>query len=66
MDMAEMFKVFNMGHRMEIYTSPNRAQIVINTAKKYGVDAKIIGYIERSKDNTNHVTVQNGGKDYDY
>lgn len=45
---SEMYKVFNMGHRMEIYLSPERAADVIAIAEKYGVEAKIIGRVEEN------------------
>ena len=40
----EMYKVFNMGHRMEIYVFPEFADDITAIAKDYGVDAQIIGY----------------------
>jgi phosphoribosylformylglycinamidine cyclo-ligase len=40
----EMYKDFNMGHRMEIYTSQQHARAIIDIAGKYGVEAKQIGY----------------------
>lgn len=42
----EMYKVFNMGHRMELYLDSKIAQEVIAIAKGFGVDAKIIGRVE--------------------
>lgn len=47
-DWKEMYKVFNMGHRMEIYLSPEYAQEVIETSKSYGIDAQIVGFVEKS------------------
>ncbi len=44
----EMYQVFNMGHRMEIYTKKENAQDIINISKKYNIDAKIIGQCEAS------------------
>ncbi|MEK6782884.1 MAG: AIR synthase related protein [Bacteroidota bacterium] len=44
----EMYKVFNMGHRMEIYLPEKFAQHVIEISKGFGVDAKIIGRVETS------------------
>lgn len=44
----EMYKVFNMGHRMEVYTTESRAQELINISKSFNVDAKIIGRVEES------------------
>jgi phosphoribosylformylglycinamidine cyclo-ligase len=44
----EMYKVFNMGHRMELYISKDIAQDIINISKKFNVDAQIIGYCEKA------------------
>ena len=45
-DWAEMYKVFNMGHRMEIYLKPEHAGRVIEIANSFGIDAQIIGRVE--------------------
>ena len=45
-DWAEMYKVFNMGHRMEIYLRPEHAQAVIDIASFFHIDARIIGHVE--------------------
>ena len=45
-DWAEMYKVFNMGHRMEIYLRPEHAQAVIDIASSFHIDARIIGHVE--------------------
>lgn len=42
----EMYEVFNMGHRFEIYIDPLLAQDIIEISKSFGVDAKIIGSVE--------------------
>ena len=47
-DWKEMYQVFNCGHRMEIYTSPEVAEDIIKISKSYQVDAKIIGRVEAS------------------
>ncbi|MCH7408000.1 AIR synthase-related protein [Belliella sp. DSM 111904] len=44
-DWQEMYKVFNMGHRMEVYLHEQYAQEVIDISKSYGVDAQIIGRV---------------------
>jgi phosphoribosylformylglycinamidine cyclo-ligase len=44
----EMYKVFNMGHRLEIYLSPEHAERVIEISKSFGIDAQIIGRVEAS------------------
>ena len=45
---AEMYKVFNMGHRMEIYVSPEQAEQIIAISKSFNIDAQIVGHIEAS------------------
>jgi len=44
----EMYQVFNMGHRMELYVSPETAEEIIKISKSFSVDAKIIGRVEKS------------------
>ena len=48
-DPKEMYKVFNMGHRMEIYCPASAAEEVIARSRRYGVDAKVIGRIEEAQ-----------------
>ncbi|WP_102408085.1 AIR synthase related protein [Parabacteroides bouchesdurhonensis] len=50
-DWSEMYKVFNMGHRMEIYISPEYADEVINVSKSFGIDAQIVGFVEEAEKN---------------
>ena len=45
-DWKEMYKVFNMGHRMEIYVSPEDAPQVIDIARLFNIDAQIVGRVE--------------------
>ena len=45
----EMYKVFNMGHRMEIYVSPEDAEKVIETSRSFNIEAQIVGHIEEGK-----------------
>ena len=45
-DWQEMYKVFNMGHRMEIYVKPETADKVIAISKSFNIDAQVIGHIE--------------------
>ena len=47
-DWQEMYKVFNMGHRMEIYLPEEFAAKVIEISKSFGIDAKIVGRVEAS------------------
>jgi phosphoribosylformylglycinamidine cyclo-ligase len=47
-DMKEMYKVFNMGHRLEIYLPEKWAQQVVDISKSFGVEAQVIGRVEAS------------------
>lgn len=48
-DWEEMYKVFNMGHRLEIYVSSEVAEKVIAISKSFNIDAQIIGHVEEGK-----------------
>ena len=45
----EMYQVFNMGHRMELYVEPSIAEDIIEISKSFSVDAQVIGNVESSK-----------------
>jgi phosphoribosylformylglycinamidine cyclo-ligase len=45
-DWKEMYKVFNMGHRMEFYVEEKNAATIIDIAKQFSIDAKIVGRVE--------------------
>ncbi len=45
----EMYKVFNMGHRMEIYVDEKFAESIINISKSFGIEAQIVGRVESAK-----------------
>ncbi len=45
-DWAEMYKVFNMGHRMEIYVSPEQADCIMEISRSFNIEAQVIGHIE--------------------
>lgn len=60
----DMYKVFNMGHRMEIYVEPKDAQQIIEISQSFGVDAQIIGRVEESA--TKKLTIKAGGEIYTY
>ncbi|MDX2196557.1 MAG: AIR synthase-related protein [Cytophagales bacterium] len=60
----EMYKVFNMGHRMEIYTDPDTASNIIHLAQKFDIEAQIIGYAEASLSKKVTISSQNGVFEY--
>ena len=45
-DWREMYKVFNMGHRMELYVHPDIAPRIIDISRSFNIDAQVIGYVE--------------------
>ncbi len=47
-DWKEMYKVFNMGHRMELYVKPDIAESIISISKSFDVDARIVGRVQSS------------------
>lgn len=48
-DWKEMYQVFNMGHRMELYVSETIVSSIIQISKSFGVDAKIVGRVEKAE-----------------
>ncbi|MEP2669955.1 MAG: AIR synthase-related protein [Cyclobacteriaceae bacterium] len=60
----EMYKVFNMGHRMEIYLEKKYAQEVIAISKSFGVDAQVIGRVEESSQKK--VTIKTALGEFEY
>lgn len=50
-DWREMYKVFNMGHRFEVYLSPEHADEVIRISESFGIPAQIVGHIENAPAN---------------
>ena len=57
---SEMYKVFNMGHRMEVYLSPEHAERVIEISKSFGIDAQIVGFVEDAPENELIIETENG------
>lgn len=63
-DWAEMYKVFNMGHRLEVYLPEEFAGQVIEISKSFGIDAQIVGRVEAS-DHT-HLTIKSEKGTFEY
>jgi phosphoribosylformylglycinamidine cyclo-ligase len=59
-DWKEMYKVFNMGHRMELYVDAKHAQEIIAISTALGIEAKIIGRVEASEKKQVTVRSENG------
>ena len=60
----EMFKVFNMGHRLEIYTDEQCAKEMIDIARSFNIDAAIIGRVEPSP--VKKLSIQMGSETFNY
>jgi phosphoribosylformylglycinamidine cyclo-ligase len=61
---AEMYKVFNMGHRFEIYTDEKYGQQIIDIANSFNIDAKFVGHCESS--DRKRLTIKSEFGIYDY
>ncbi|XOV69221.1 MAG: AIR synthase related protein [Fluviicola sp.] len=64
-DWKEMYKVFNMGHRMEIYLPQEHAQNIIDISKSFGVDAQIVGRVETNEGKKLTITSPHGEFTYE-
>lgn len=64
----EMFRVYNMGHRMEIYCEPEAAAQIIAKSKAFGIPAQIVGRTEATSklDGKNHLTIKHNGISLEY
>merc|ERR1712039_926795 len=63
---AEMYKVFNMGHRMELYTDQATASSIIEISKSFGVAAQVIGRVEAAALGTKKVIHSNPAQSLDF
>lgn len=63
--MREMYQVFNMGHRMEIFCTPEKTQDMISAAQHYGVEARVIGHVD-ANEGSNNVTISAEGNTFVY
>lgn len=63
-DWREMYQVFNMGHRLEVYLDPANADRIISIAKAFNIEAQIIGHVEAS--DTNKLTIKAQGNTFEY
>lgn len=61
--MQEMFKVFNMGHRLEVYLEEKYAAALIDTAKSFGIEAQVVGRVEAGN---KQVSIRHEGQEYTY
>ena len=62
-DWSEMYKVFNMGHRLEVYLAPEHAERVIEISKSFNIDAQIVGHVEEG---TKSLTIRSEFGEFNY
>lgn len=62
----EMYKVFNMGHRFEIYLPEEYASEVISISESFGIPARIVGRVEKSQTPGKHLTISTENGTFDY
>jgi len=60
----EMYQVFNMGHRLELYLSETNAQAIIDIASEYNLEAKVIGHCESAKETSVTISTPDGLMNY--
>ena len=60
----EMYQVFNMGHRMELYVNPEIADKIIEISKSFQIDAKVIGKVETCKTRKLSIFSEKGNFEY--
>ena len=63
-DWKEMYQVFNMGTRLEIYVDEKEAQHIIDLSKSYNIDAQIVGHVEEAEGE--HVRIEGPYGDFEY
>ena len=63
-DWKEMYKVFNMGHRMEVYTSADKAEEVMDVSRAFNIEARVVGRVEAS--DTNRLTIKSEHGVFEY
>ncbi|MFC1504780.1 AIR synthase related protein [Spirochaetota bacterium] len=64
-DMREMFRVYNMGHRLELYIKEQHADEIVALCNDFDIDARIIGHTEASKGG-NRLTIKHKDRTYTY
>ena len=64
-DWKEMYKVFNMGHRMEVYCEPDQADAVIEVAGSFNIEARVVGRTEKSNTG-NRLSLVHGTEIFEY
>jgi phosphoribosylformylglycinamidine cyclo-ligase len=64
--LREMFRVYNMGHRLEIVLEPSRADEVIAISRRFGVEGAVVGRTERSPSGANELVIEDAGQTIEF
>ncbi len=64
--LQDMFPVFNMGHRLELFTEESKADEILTIARECEIEARIIGHCEQSSSDTNQLTIRHEDAEYNY
>jgi phosphoribosylformylglycinamidine cyclo-ligase len=62
----EMYQVYNMGHRMEVYCTRRDVRKVIDAAQAFGIEAQVVGHTEKSAQQANCLTLMHGARRLEY
>jgi phosphoribosylformylglycinamidine cyclo-ligase len=65
-DDKEMYQVFNMGCRLEIYTDAKNASTIVSTAHDFGIDAQIVGRVDANKGKLLSIQTKPGSISYEF
>jgi len=65
-DWKEMYKVFNMGHRMEFYTDAETAKAIIDIARSFNIDAQVVGRVDAGALGEKHLAVRSPLGEFEY
>jgi phosphoribosylformylglycinamidine cyclo-ligase len=65
-DNKEMYQVFNMGHRLEIFTNEKTAAALIEIAAEFNIDAQVVGHVEAAAKSSLHLHTSTGIIDFEY
>jgi phosphoribosylformylglycinamidine cyclo-ligase len=62
----EMYQVFNMGHRLEVYCSEKAVENLVSIAKNLNIDAQIVGYVKNTEGGGEKLTIESPYGVFDY
>jgi len=64
-DWRELYQVFNMGHRLEVYLPEAEAATVLGIAARFNIDAQVVGYVEAADSPSVRLHTPGGVEDYE-